>query len=187
MKLRKLWLSVFVLLFIGLGTVLAQEVEGPINTDDINNPGIEYNEAQQNFGIMHFLTSSVEGPSNTPGDVNNEAIIEQVGSNNEAYIDQEGTNIYGAIIQHGSGNIGDLWQKGSNLQSVINMEGNNNYLKFDQTASNRNAYFKLEGNSLKFDATQTNTGFTLSPNQSSMPYLDISTTRQTLPIIISNN
>lgn len=187
MMLRKLWLSVLVGLFVSLGTTFAQEVEGPINMDDINNPGIEYNEAQKSFGIMSFLTSSVKGPDETSGNVNNVAIIEQAGSNNTAYLDQDGSNLYGAIIQDGTGNTADLWQKGSNLQSVINMQGNNNFLKFDQTASNRNAYFKLQGSSLRFDAKQTNSGFSLSPQQSSMPYIDISTTRQTLPIIISNN
>ena len=187
MKLRKLWFSVFMLLFVTFGTVLGQEVEGPIDTEDISNPGIDYNEAQESFGIMQFLTSSVENPSDVSENTNNVAIIEQVGSNNKAYLDQDGSNIYGAIIQKGVDNTADLWQQGSNLQSVINMQGTNNFLKFDQTANNRNAYFMLEGVSLRFDAAQTNTGFTLSPKKSSMPRIDISTTRQTLPIVISNN
>ncbi|MDZ7659865.1 hypothetical protein [Fodinibius sp.] len=141
MKLRKLWLSVFVVLFIGCGTVVAQEVEGPFDTEDINNPGIEYNEAQKSFGIMQFLTSSVDSPSDISENTNNVAIIEQVGSNNKAYLDQQGSNIYGAILQDGTGNVADVWQQGSNLESVINMQGNNNFLKFDQIANGSQCLF----------------------------------------------
>ncbi len=187
MKLHKLWFLVFVLLFLAFGTVVAQEIEGPIDTDDINNPGIDYNEAQKSFGIMQFLTSTVESPSDVSENTNNVAIIEQVGSNNKAYLDQKGSNIYGAIIQRGSGNTADLWQQGSNLQSVINMQGNNNFLKFDQTASNRNAWLKIDGNMMEYDAKQTNTGFTLTPKSSTQPVLEISSNTQTIPLIISNN
>jgi hypothetical protein len=187
MKLPKLWLSVFGLFFIGLGTAVAQEVEGPVDTDDINNPGIEYNEAQKSFGIMNFLTSSVQRPSDVSESTNNVAIIEQVGGNNTARLDQDGSNIYGVIIQDGTGNTADVWQKGSNLESIINMQGNNNFLKFDQTASNRNTWLKFEGNMMEYDATQTNTGFTLTPKSSTKPVLEISRNTQTIPLIISNN
>lgn len=188
MKLRKLWLSVFAVLFVGWGTALAQEVESPIDTDNINNPGIEYNEAQEEFGIMYFLTSSTQRPSELSESTNNVAIIEQVGSDNKAYLDQDGSNIYGAIIQNGTGNVADVWQKGSNLQSIVNMDGNNNYLKFDQIANNRNTRLKFEGDMMKYDATQTNSGgFRLTPKGNGSPVLEVTSNTQTIPLIISNN
>ena len=187
MKLLKVLYTAMIVLFIGLGSAFGQEVEGPIDTDDINNPGIDYNEAQESFGIMQFLTSSLQNPNDVSESTNNVAIIEQVGSNNKAYLDQEGSNIYGAIIQRGSGNTADLWQKGSNLQSVINIHGNNNFLKFDQTADYRNAWLKLDGNMMEYNANQTNAGFTLTPKSSGSPVLEITSNTQTIPLIISNN
>lgn len=188
MKLRKLLLSVFVLLFGGFGTAVAQEAEGkPFDTEEINSPGIEYNKAQKDFGIAEFLLSSIQRPSEVSESTNNVAIIEQVGDNNTAGVEQYGSNIYGAIIQDGTGNVADLLQQGSNLQSVVNMQGNNNFLKFDQIANNRNAWLKFEGDMMKYDATQTNTGFTLTPKSSRSPVLEISSNTQTIPLIISNN
>lgn len=188
MKLLKLLVPVFVLLFAGFETAIAQEVEGkPFGTEDINNPGIEYNEAQESFGIMQFLISSIQRPNEVSASTNNVATIKQVGNNNTARLDQEGNNIYGAIIQRGTGNDADVWQKGTNLQSVINMQGNNNYLNFDQIANNRNAWLKFEGDMMEYDATQSNTGFTLTPKSSTRPVLEISSNTQTIPLIISNN
>jgi hypothetical protein len=178
---------VFAVLFVGFGTAIAQEVEGPIDTEDINNPGIDYNEAQKDFGIMQFLTSSVQKPSEVSESTNNVAIIEQVGSNNTASLDQDGNNIYGAIIQDGTGNVADVWQKGSNLQSIVNMQGNNNFLNFDQIADNRNARLMFEGDMMKYDATQTNSGFRLTPKNSGSPVLEVTSNTQTVPLIISNN
>ena len=115
------------------------------------------------------------------------AIIEQVGSNNTASLDQDGNNIYGAIIQDGTGNVADVWQKGSNLQSIVNMQGNNNFLNFDQIADNRNARLMFEGDMMKYDATQTNSGFRLTPKNSGSPVLEVTSNTQTVPLIISNN
>ncbi|WP_445664152.1 curlin repeat-containing protein [Fodinibius sp. AD559] len=196
MKLRKLLITVFVVLFVGFGSAFAQEenIDGPFSenkVEEINNPGIEYNEAQKEFGIRHFLTSSIER-EDTPGDGGNVAIIEQVGDNNVANLTQTGENIYGAIIQHGSNHKAFLNQDGNNLRSVINMQGSSHYLDFDQKVNNRDTFFDFKGSGLEYTATQipmggNETQFTLTPKNAGSPAIQITTDKMRVPVIISNN
>lgn len=195
MKLRKLLLTGFAVLFIGFGTGIAQSGNGgndqnnndPFSIEDLNNPGIEHNSAFSEFGLQYFLSFGFNTPGNNGGAGENVAIIEQVGDNNRAELTQTGSNLLGKIRQDGDLNTALVEQKGNQLISIVNMQGNNNYLDFMQDADNKGAFFQFQGNNMQFNASQSGSNFTLSPRSTSMPVIDIETTRQSLPIIISNN
>jgi|GEM_PF-1075468 len=200
MKLRKLLLTIFVLLFVGFGTCLAQDNQAenhnnenandPFGLGDLSNPGIEHTEALKKFGLKYFLSVGIRGSSEeTPGGSGNSAYIKQVGSHNKASLTQSGENLYGSIYQNGDWNDASVSQTGYNLVSLVNMEGNYNALEFTQSGSNKGALFNFQGNNLKFTAEQTGNGkgLQLKPQNSGMPMINIQTTRRTLPIIISNN
>jgi len=192
MKLRKLWLSVFVVLFVGFGTALGQEknedsnAKGPFSIEDLNNPGIEHNSALSEFGLQYFLSFGFDLPENNVGSGGNVAIIEQVGVENRAKLNQSGSNIYGKIRQDGNLNKAFVDQKGNQLISIVNMRGNNNYLDFFQNTNNKGAFFQFQGNNMQFDAQQVGSGLQLTPRNSTMTPIRISSNQSTVPVIISN-
>ncbi len=194
MKLRKLLITVFAILFMGFGTAFGQEderegqaINKPFAIEDLSNPGIEHNNAFTEFGLQYFLSFGFNIPENNVGSGGNVAIIEQVGVENRAELTQNGSNLFGKIYQEGNLNTALVEQKGNQLISIVSMQGNNNYLDFMQDADNKGAYFQFHGNNMQFNAKQTGSNFSLSHRNSSIPAINIETTRQSLPIIISNH
>lgn len=192
MKLRKLLLTVFAVLFIGFGTAFGQDKnedsseKGPFSVEDLNNPGIEHNSAFSEFGLQYFLSFGFNLPENNAGSAGNIAIIEQVGVENRAELEQTGSNIFGKIRQHGNLNKAFVKQKGNQLISIVNMQGNNNYLDFLQDTNNKGAFFQFSGNNMQFDAQQKGSGLQLTPKNSTMTPIRISSNQSTVPVIISN-
>ena len=199
MKLRNWSLTLLVLLFVGLGTCLAQNEQAgnhknenannPFELGDLNNPGIEHSEAFKKFGLKYFLLIGSRSFEETLEGNGNAAHIKQIGSNNEAYLSQSGENLYGSIYQKGLGNDAEVSQTGYNLVSIVKMDGVYNALDFTQRGSNKGALFNFDGNNLRFTAEQmgNGNGLQLKPQKSTMPMINIQSTRRTLPIIISNN
>lgn len=197
MKLRKLLLTVFAVLFIGWGSALSQDDNGekesgesnannPFSIENLNNPGIEHGTALKEFGLRYLLQQNGESSPEDPGSGNNVALIKQVGNNNVAELNQDGNNNYGYIQQDGDFNKAFVDQKGNRLISVVNMQGSNNYLDFLQDTNNRGAYFQFDGSNMRFNAQQDGAGFRMWQENSTMPAIKIETTRKTLPVIISN-
>jgi len=191
MKLRKLLLSVLVLLFLGFGTAFGQNDRSPISIEQVNNPGIEHNEAVKDFMFDFLLTVDFSKYVSGPLVQGNRATIKQYGNDNKAMLNQIGTGNIG-YIQMGSsenyvsGNMAQVNQDGSGLISLINMQGNDNYLSFDQAGSNKGALFWFRGDNMKFDAQQVGSGLQLRPKNSTMTPIGISSNQSTVPVIISN-
>lgn len=192
MKFRKLLLSVFAVLFIGFGTAFGQDKnedsdkKGPFSVEDLNNPGIEHNNAFSEFGLQYFLSFGFNLPENNVGSSGNVAIIEQVGVENRAELEQTGSNIFGKIRQDGNFNKAFVKQKGNRLISIVNMQGNNNYLDFLQDTNNKGAFFQFSGNNMQFDAQQVGSGLQLTPRNSTMTPIRITSNKSTVPVFISN-
>ena len=196
MKLRKLLLTVFAVLFIGWGSALGQEDESksPVSIEQINSPGIEHNEAVKSFGLDYLMSVDFSSLVQDPARDGNVATISQYGDNNEAVLKQVGSGNTG-YIQMGtsdnfvSGNKAFVSQKGNGLISLVNMQGNSNYLDFLQTGNNKGALLYFKGDDMHYNANQTGMGLQLTPTSfnSTGPQINITTTKQTLPVIISRN
>lgn len=193
MKLPKLLIAILGVLLVGFGSALAQENDNnqskgsPFSVDDINNPGIDFNKAQEDFGLDYFLTLTVPGLNSGSDNGGNVAIIEQVGDDNTAEITQTGNNLYSQIKQDGNRNTALVEQRGNRLVSLVDMVGDNNYLEFTQTGSNKGALFEFRGDNMQYEAHQRGAGVSFSPSNSTMPPINIETTRESLPVIISRN
>jgi hypothetical protein len=191
MKLRKPLLTVFAVLCVGFGTLFAQNDRSPISIEQVNNPGIEHNEAVKNFMFDFLLTVDFSEFVSGPLVQGNRATIKQYGNNNNAVLNQSGSANIG-YIQMGSsqnyvsGNRARVNQDGTGLISLINMQGNDNYLGFEQMGSNKGALFWFQGDNMKFDAQQVGSGIQLRPKNSTMTPIGISSNQSTVPVIISN-
>lgn len=195
MNLHKWLLTVLITLVLGMGSSFAQNGSDLVDIQQVNNPGINHSEAVKSHGLDYLLTVISDDLLNNISAMSvdgNTASINQFGSNNSATIDQSGNrNI--SFIQMGtsdnpvSQNTAIVDQDGQQLISIVNIQGDNNYLDFEQSGQDRGVFFNFQGSNLQFNATQQGASFQLTPRSLSMPVIDITTTRQALPIIISNN
>ena len=165
--------------------------ESPVSIRQIHNPGIDYNRAILNFGLDYMLTLRPKDIPKSTGQTGNTASITMTGSNNLAGINQAGTGNR-AFIQIGAsdspviGNNTSVQQSGNQLFSITNVQGNRNDFSFEQQGQNVGSAILLRGDYMQFQAAQNGSNFMLKPIGSTIPLINISTTRQVLPLIISN-
>jgi len=184
---------IFVLTNIDVSAQEKYESGSPVSIEQINNPGIEnHNSAVQQFGLDFFLTLTPLDPLGSQAGQGNTGSISIFGSNNTADLSQSGSSNSG-VIQIGApdnfvlGNNIFVNQDGQQLRSITDIQGNQNEFNFLQQGTNVGAAIFFRGDNLQFDARQFGSDFQLTPSGSSLPAVNISTTRQTLPVIISNN
>lgn len=164
--------------------------------EDQPNPGIDHKFSEKlpgNIQIQQILNlDAVNENTGLSGNRNNTAIINQFGNNNIATLNQRGLGNTG-VIQMGSpenrvfGNDVTVNQQGNQLLSISEIQGNNNSLDLLQTGQNVGSSFLLQGNNLQFDAIQQGNSIQLQPQNGTTPPINITSTRQNLPVIISNN
>lgn len=184
-----------IIIFLASSGLLAQQKNksgSPVHIEQINNPGINHNGAVQQFGLDFFRTLTPLDDLGTQAGTGNSGSIRIFGSSNTAQLTQSGSGNIGFIeigspVNFGVGNRATVQQEGEQLLSITSIRGSRNEFNFQQQGSQVGAAVFFRGNNLQFDARQINTDFQLIPSGSSLPALNISTTRQTLPIIISNN
>lgn len=151
---------------------------------------IEHNDAVQSFSKDFSLTlPGFPSSSNfqTPGEFNNIASINVLGSENITVLNQMGYDITGLINVLGNQNRATLSQEGSDLHSVLNIEGDYNNLDLIQQGTGLQNYLQIHGSGSNFDVYQNNMGTEFSQTGMGSIPLSIQHTGRTVPIIIENN
>ena len=195
MKLKKTLIITIVFCLAGILGAQAQDNKerSPVSIEQVENPGIEHNEALKSFGLFHNFalsgsTGALFGGVSAEG---NYASIMQYGSNNVSSLTQNGNNNIGNLLigspgNHVSGNITDVTQEGNRLISVVNVQGNSNILNFTQDGNSIGASINMLGNGANIRAEQvpTASGSEFFFQKGSMPVFKVESSSRNQQLII---
>jgi len=195
MKLQKTLIFAIVCCLAVFSQTQAQDKKerSPVSIDQVENPGIEHNEALKSFGLFHNF--AVAGPTDGLFDgissEGNYASITQYGSNNVSSLTQTGNSNIGNILigspgNRVSGNITNVTQEGDRLISVVNVQGNSNILNFTQDGNSMGASINMlgDGANIKAEQVPTMSGSEFLFQKGSMPVFKVKSNTRNQRLII---
>jgi hypothetical protein len=162
-EMMKKYLSLFVLIVLGLTNVHAQTLHQEVYPQQSS---IEHNQAVRTFsqryvsGIGMQSTLSRELASLSGAQNHTELTI--LGSENSTWIIQSGSGLLAQLSITGDANQAKLSQQGTDLQAQIDIVGNANLFDLLQDGIGLQHSLQLLGDGLQYQAIQTNQGLELT-------------------------
>lgn len=155
MKTRIALLFLFLFAFSGLyaqQVISDEEMQDLLNSNEIQ---IE-NQSITNFSLIRQVdqANSFTATQNRQGNLQNNILVNQNGTDNSGYINQTGSGLETKLWQYKSSNEANLWSEGKDITVEVKQDGNNNSINSfieNYFLVSRSAYLLQNGNNNRIE------------------------------------